>query len=63
MSRICKSCNHTCHCFGDSHIDEYMDSCHCNKCNCGQKEEDNTSDPPRIRVVKIVKDKYGDYTN
>ena len=26
-------------------------------------EEDNTSDPPRMRVVKIVKDKYGDYTN
>ena len=42
MSRTCKSCNHTCHCFGDSHIDEYMDSCHCNKCNCGQKEEDKT---------------------
>ena len=26
-------------------------------------EEDNTSDPPRIRVVKIVKDKYGSYAD
>jgi hypothetical protein len=42
MSRTCKNCNHTCHCFGDSHIDEYMDYCPCNKCNCGQKEEDKT---------------------
>ena len=26
-------------------------------------EADNSSDPPRMRVVKIIKDKYGDYTN
>ncbi len=41
MERICKSCNHDCHCT-DEHIDEYLDICPCNKCDCGQKEEDRT---------------------
>ena len=29
----CKNCNHDCHCSRE-HIDEYLDICSCNICNC-----------------------------
>ena len=38
----CRSCNHDCHCNNGEHIDEYLDYCPCNICDCGQKEEDKT---------------------
>jgi len=39
----CKSCNHDCHCSGTEHIDEYLDICTCNSCDCDKgAAEDKT---------------------
>ena len=38
----CRSCNHDCHCNTGNHIDEYLDYCPCQDCDCGQNEEDKT---------------------
>ena len=36
--KICKNCNHECHCEGE-HIDEYLDYCPCDNCECQSKEK------------------------
>ena len=37
MSKICKNCNHVCHCDNQEHTDEYADLCKCNPCECGDE--------------------------
>ena len=34
----CTNCNHECHC-NKEHIDEYLDICPCDNCNCQTKKE------------------------
>ena len=34
----CTNCNHECHC-NKEHIDEYLDICPCDNCNCKTKKE------------------------
>jgi hypothetical protein len=38
----CRNCNHDCHCKEDTHIDEYLDVCPCDSCNCKEKDADKT---------------------
>ena len=35
---LCKNCNHECHCEGE-HIDEYLDYCPCDNCECQSEEK------------------------
>ena len=36
----CRNCYNDCHCDRQEHIDEYLDICPCNKCNCEDKKEE-----------------------
>ncbi len=36
----CKDCNHDCHCEKGNHIDEYLDYCPCDNCECKEKDND-----------------------
>ena len=36
-NRVCKKCNHLCHCIEADHAD-----CKCENCECMQREEDKT---------------------
>ncbi len=35
----CKDCNHDCHCEKGNHIDEYLDYCPCDNCECKRTYE------------------------